>query len=406
MKKSLKTITVIATLFVSQAAIKAQTGAVYEAANNQFKITTNFGNLIMGQASTVDYGWMMMKTTSSMFCFDKTITTATGIFGSYNTTNLVFQTNSNPGTGIGKNATRMTILNSNGYVGIGTSTPEKLFTVKSSIANTQIAKFADDTRYIGLGKDEIAAFDLTGAPANLYLGGSGKISILTNGNVGIGTTAPSERLQLGDRFVFHDGGNKYIGYNSHFDGTNNVRLANDYASSISFGGGDINFQTDINSTTGSIINGTTRFVIKNTGEIGIGTNAPNKKLTVVGDVGIISSAVNALEISSASTNIVNFKVTNTGIVYAREVNVQLGTFPDYVFAKNYKLTPLLEVEKYINTNHHLKGFEPANQYETNGMAVGEVVRLQQEKIEELTLYLIEQQKQLAELKKQMDSLKK
>jgi hypothetical protein len=302
------------------------------------------------------------------------------------------------------NTKRMTVTNT-GSVGIGTATPDKLFTVISTGVNTQIAKFADNTRYIGLGRDEVAAFDLAGAVADVFLGSNGTNTFL-RGNVGVGTNVPSEHFQIGDRFVFHDGGSKYIGYNTHFNGTNNVRLVNDYASSISFGSGDINFQTDINSTAGSVINGTSRLMIKNTGEIGIGTSTPNKKLTVVGDVAITSSAVNAFDIIDPSTSVVNFRVKNTGVVYAREVNVLLTTFPDYVFNKEYKLTPLHEVESYIIKNHHLKGFETAKEYESNGMNVGEVVKLQQEKIEELTLYIIEQQKQLEELKKDMKSLKK
>lgn len=299
------------------------------------------------------------------------------------------------------------LVKNGGNVGIGTGAivPDKILTVKSTIANTQIAKFADDVRYIGLGRDEVAAFDLAGNPANLYLGGAGKLTILTSGNIGLGTINPSEHFQIGDRFVFHDGGSKYLGYNTHFDGTSNVRLVNDYSSAIGFSGGDINFQTAAMGTPGSIVNATTKLIIKNTGEIGIGTNTPNKKLTVIGDASIVSSAVNAFEILDANS-IVNFRVKNTGVVYAREINVQLTAFPDYVFKKDYVLTPLSEVEKYITKNKHLKGFEPANEYESNGMAVGEVVRLQQEKIEELTLYLIEQQKQLEELKKQMNSFKK
>lgn len=143
-------------------------------------------------------------------------------------------------------------------------------------------------------------------------------------------------------------------------------------------------------------------LVKTAGNVGIGTGnvAPTTKLEITGNVKINSTIVNALQITNGST--INFLVKNTGVVYAREVNVQLTAFPDYVFSNNYKLTPLCEVEKYINANKHLKGFEKAKNYESNGMNVGEVVRLQQEKIEELTLYLIEQQKQLNELKKQIE----
>lgn len=315
--------------------------------------------------------------------------------GTLNNSQLSFWTN---------NIRRMTVT-STGSVGIGTTTPDKWFTVKSAVANTQIAKFADDARYIGLGRDEVAAFTLAGAGADMYIGNNGTNTFL-RGNVGIGTNTPKEHLQIGDRIVFHDGGAKYLGYNVFYNGANNERLVADYSSALSFYGGEFNFQTATTGAAGTLVNTTSKFIIKNTGEVGIGTSTPTKTLTVMGDASITTSAVNALDIIDASTSIVNFRVKNTGVVYAREVNVQLTGFPDYVFNKEYKLTPLNEVESYIVKNHHLKGFEAAKEYESNGMNVGEVVKLQQEKIEELTLYIIEQQKQLEELKKDMKSLKK
>ena len=99
-----------------------------------------------------------------------------------------------------------------------------------------------------------------------------------------------------------------------------------------------------------------------------------------------------------SASVVNFKVKNTGFVYAREVNVQIGPFPDYVFKKGYNLLPLEEVESFIKINNHLKGFEKAEYYNDNGIELGEIVRLQQEKIEELTLYMIQLKKEIEKLK--------
>lgn len=114
---------------------------------------------------------------------------------------------------------------------------------------------------------------------------------------------------------------------------------------------------------------------------------------------IKTDADNAFDIVGKTSGAVNFRVKSSGFVYAREVNVMIGTYPDYVFKKNYELTPLEEVEKYIAKNHHLKGFERAEYYEKNGANLGEMVRLQQEKIEELTLYLIQLKKEIEELKK-------
>lgn len=87
------------------------------------------------------------------------------------------------------------ISGSNGYIGIGTVSPDRLLTVKSSTSSTQIGKFADDVRYIGLGRDEVGAFDLAGNPANLYLNRA-SVAINTSGNVGIGTLNPAGRLSV------------------------------------------------------------------------------------------------------------------------------------------------------------------------------------------------------------------
>jgi len=67
---------------------------------------------------------------------------------------------------------------------------------------------------------------------------------------------------------------------------------------------------------------------------------------------------------------------------------------DYVFGKDYKLKSLKEVESFIKANGHLPNIPAAKEVEKWGINVGEMSRLQQEKIEELTLYMIEQNKKL------------
>ena len=102
---------------------------------------------------------------------------------------------------------------------------------------------------------------------------------------------------------------------------------------------------------------------------------------------------------------INFLVQNTGFVYAREVQVKVGDFPDYVFHEEYDLMPLDSLTEYIKVHKHLPNVPSANQVETNGIGLGELARIQQEKIEELTLYLIEMKMQMEELKKQVQALK-
>jgi hypothetical protein len=115
--------------------------------------------------------------------------------------------------------------------------------------------------------------------------GQKRIHINPNGNIAIGNYAPKEFFQLGDRFTFHNGGTKYLGFNSYYDagaGTNK-RLVADYASSIAFGGGDIVFNVATTSTAGSAITFTEAVRVKNNGFIGIGATAPASMLSVGGD---------------------------------------------------------------------------------------------------------------------------
>jgi hypothetical protein len=78
----------------------------------------------------------------------------------------------------------------------------------------------------------------------------------------------------------------------------------------------------------------------------------------------------------------------------------IGNWADYVFDKEYKLNTLAEVEKFIKDNGHLPNIPSAKEIETSGFELANMAKLQQEKIEELTLYLIQQNKEIQELKRQ------
>ncbi|MBD3322845.1 MAG: hypothetical protein GF350_17230 [Chitinivibrionales bacterium] len=132
-----------------------------------------------------------------------------------------------------------------------------------------------------------------------------------------------------------------------------------------------------------------RMRIAHDGKVAIGTTNPGDyMLKVNGDLGITG------------------KIVVNEMVKTKEVLVtQSGLWADYVFDDSYKLRPLEEVEKFIRENRHLPGIPDENQIKEKGQNVGEMQAKLLEKVEELTLYLIEQNKGLAKLKEENESLK-
>ncbi len=93
-----------------------------------------------------------------------------------------------------------------------------------------------------------------------------------------------------------------------------------------------------------------------------------------------------------------------GGILAQEVVVKLseGNWPDYVFDEGRDLLPLSEVKDYITENKRLPNFKSAAEIEENGLELKETVVLQQEKIEELYLYIIELEKRLDSMEENQD----
>ncbi len=129
---------------------------------------------------------------------------------------------------------------------------------------------------------------------------------------------------------------------------------------IGTGGGDI-YITAAGYLTALMINGTNN-------NVGIGTNNPAEKLSV------------------------------NGTIRSKEVVVESINWPDYVFDNKYKLQPLDEIEKFIQKNNHLPGIASANEIQKYGLKVGDMQTKMMEKIEELTLYVIELKKEIELLK--------
>lgn len=122
------------------------------------------------------------------------------------------------------------------------------------------------------------------------------------------------------------------------------------------------------------------------GKIGIGTTAPDELLTV------------------------------KGTIHTQEVLVDLNgaVAPDYVFENyfgdaasrlpEYQLPSLQELEGYVSTHYHLPGIPSAAILETEGVELKQISMALLEKIEELTLYTIQQQKEIESLKKKVAEL--
>ncbi len=104
----------------------------------------------------------------------------------------------------------------------------------------------------------------------------------------------------------------------------------------------------------------------------------------------------------------DYKLFVEGGILTEKVKVALRSttnWADYVFDKNYELMPLTEVEKFIATNKHLPGIDSAETLFKNGIDVADMQAKQMEKIEELTLYVISQNKAIESQNKEIEELK-
>lgn len=90
----------------------------------------------------------------------------------------------------------------------------------------------------------------------------------------------------------------------------------------------------------------------------------------------------------------NASLTVKGSISSREVKVVATAGADFVFNKDYSLLPLKEVEKYVLDNKHLPEIASAKEMIDNGVELGKMNIKLLQKIEELTLYLIEKYKQI------------
>ena len=146
------------------------------------------------------------------------------------------------------------------------------------------------------------------------------------------------------------------------------------------------------------VSGSTKLFVQSNGGTSFGglTAAPSNGVYVSGNVQVGAEPVPA-----------GYKMSVDGKFICEEVKVQLSAdWADYVFEENYNLMSIDEVAKFIATNKHLPNIPSADELEKNGLDLSAMNILMMQKIEELTLYVIELDKQNKLLQQEVELLKK
>nr|WP_068892577.1 hypothetical protein [Pedobacter panaciterrae] len=181
-----------------------------------------------------------------------------------------------------------------------------------------------------------------------------------NGNVGIGTITPNTKLDLKGDLTINSGEDSRI-----YTSDSPVEL-NKY---LIFLNSTLNKSAAGLKAGGLLISDTYSFA-----------NPSKNDLVVKGNIGV------------GVANTQGYKLAVNGNIRAKEIKVENANWPDYVFAKDYQLPSLLETEKHIREKGHLPGIPSAEEVKVNGVDLGEMNAKLLQKIEELTLYLIETNK--------------
>ena len=221
---------------------------------------------------------------------------------------------------------------------------------------------------------------------------------ITNGNVGIGTTNPRAHLDMANYIpneqigtVFGrlgegdtTGSGTFLGVQGYATQGSDWQNVKSFSIVHNFYGetnSSINFYRGSGVTGGFMTfctsENTEKMRIATNGNIGIGTTSPDEKLTVKGKI------------------------------HTQEVRVDMAgpLVPDYVFAEDYKLKSLQEVEDYVKENKHLPEIPSAQEIEKNGLMLAEMNMNLLKKMEEITLYMIEMKKEIGILKSENKDLK-
>jgi hypothetical protein len=262
----------------------------------------------------------------------------------------------------GSNVVRM-----NGNVGIGTAATSNRLEVSGTVQATS---------FVGEGSGLMNVYDFrwTNSP---YCG-----SIVTNGSVivGLNNYTGTENTDISDpqfevRSVselnrksanFVDSEGRRIFFVSKLSGWGYNPLSNQDDVGIFWS--DILGTGTSNGDAGFVLgphcNDASGIKITNDGKVGIGTKTPDSKLTVAGKI------------------------------HAQEIKVSIYAGSDFVFNEDFNLPALSNLENYVKTHRHLPNIPSANEMIENGVELGDMQIKLLQKIEEMTLYIIEQDKQI------------
>lgn len=311
---------------------------------------------------------------------------------------------------------RMRILGTNGNIGIGlASTVPALgrLDIKGSgssylncfniVDNASVAKtslfHSGGSFYLGIATaasladansdftQRLRIYEPTTVATNpiIQLGVS-NFTMLQNGNIGINNITPTQMIHMNNGAILMQGTVTGLGGPQIlFGGTPATAQYGEwgieYLSGQVTGGYGLNFYKPYGSHNMAGNGGDFNYglFLNNDGNIGMGV-APDK----------INSA---------------YKLSVNGAIRCTKVVVEIG-WADYVFNKNYKLMSLNELENFISVNNHLPNIPPAIEIEKNGLDIGTVQAKQMEKIEELTLYIIEMNKKMQTQNERVAQLEK
>ena len=270
----------------------------------------------------------------------------------------------------------------NGNVGIGTSEPNFKFVV----ANSRDINFQDRGISIADGSEQIGFWmdgnglyfkHCSDATSDLYNCGNTLVSFSDSGKVGIGTgtTSPATSLQI-------------AGANTPGRGQMSIGSTSGESRITFYQGSTFIGQFSANTSTGLTFSAESTYPIRFVPD----GSAEKMRITSTGNVGI------------GTTNPGSFKLAVEGKIGCRELTVFTRSFADFVFEDTYALPHLNEVEQFILDNKHLPGIPTEAEVKEKGISIGEMnVKLLQ-KIEELTLYVININKDNAVLKAKLSKL--